>query len=179
MVLWHAADAKQSRQKEFTSRISQQEFLIRRSRLYHSICGVLLLLSVAGIALSLWVHVEALAGMGRAHRLENILVCQSIMIVVFLPIFIEIVWTRDYRQILKPPRWGRRLLWALAAYYTARFYLFVYLAAEHLRAGETWGMMSAGMILAFGIAAAHYGTRFYSSRAREGQKRRGATLPSP
>ena len=149
------------------------------SKTYHFACGALLALSLFGIGLSLWIHIDAWAGLGWTERARNIWVWQLMLITTLLPIGVEVVRTKDYRHILEPPRRIRRILWMLAAYYTASFYLFVYRAADYLSAAEAWEVFSAGMMLAFAIAASHYASRFSRTNTLVRKKNSESTLPSP
>jgi hypothetical protein len=152
----------------------------RFRRPYHVLCGTLLAVSVAGMFVSLTLHIGALAGVDwRPQQEGTFWFSQGMLLMVYLPICAEIIRRKDYRGILEPNRWQRRALWSATAYYAVCFYLFLYRAADELKASHTWEMISAGMLLAFSVAAVHYLTRFSRSRAAIGEKRSAATLPSP
>lgn len=124
-------------------------------------------------------HLGALAGVDWTGQSTTFWFCQGILFVVYLPICIEIIHTKNYRRILAPSVWERRTLWGLAAYYAGSFYLFLYRAPDDLRGSYTWEMISAGMLLAFGIAAAHYYGRYLRTKANIDENQSRATLPSP
>jgi hypothetical protein len=153
--------------------------LEQHRRAYHIACGALLLLSILGIGISLWVHIDSLTGVGSIRGFEAIWIWQLILLLTYLPICVEVVWTKDYRHILKPHPWMRRVLWVLTAYYAGSFYLFIYRAADRLSTPEAWEMFSAGMGLAFAIAASHYATGFFRSKLTGEKKTSHSTLPSP
>jgi hypothetical protein len=74
------------------------------------------------------------------------------------------IWTLHFRkglasQIGEFPRWSKRILIALAAYYSFysfHFYLFMKIAADEIRAASTWRMFSAGWMALFAAPAAYY-----------------------
>lgn len=140
---------------------------------------MLLLVCATGIAISLVFHVGALAGVDWTGQSRTFWWCQGMLLVAYLPICIEIIHTKDYRQILQLSVWEQRVLWGIAAYYAGSFYWFLYRAANHLEGSYTWEMISAGMLLAFGIAAAHYYGRYSRTKASINEKQSGPTLPSP
>jgi hypothetical protein len=147
-------------------------------RPYRALCGALLAVCLGGIAVSLVLNVGALAGIDWKRQSEVFWICQGMLIVVYLPICIEMILTRNYRHIFQPRRWQRRLLSIIALYYVASFYWFLYRAADNLQAHFTWQMVSAGMILAFSIAAIHYSIRYSRSRTVDGEKNSAVTVPS-
>lgn len=151
----------------------------RFRRLYHALCGALLGVSAAGVVLSLTLHLGALAGVDWTAEKRAFWVFQGMLLLAYFPICAEMIRRRAYRGILEPNRWQRRVLWSVTAYYAACFYLFIYRAADNLQASHTWEMISAGMLLAFSVAAVHYSTRFSRSRTATSEKRSPPTLPSP
>lgn len=159
--------------------VSTYSFGGRFRRPYHALCGALLAVSAAGVVLSLTLHVGALAGVDWTAQERAFWVFQGMLLVAYLPICAEMIRRKDYRGILEPNNWQRRALWSVTAYYAACFYLFIYRAADNLQASHTWEMISAGMLLAFSVAAVHYATRFSKSRTAIGEKRSLPTLPSP
>jgi predicted membrane channel-forming protein YqfA (hemolysin III family) len=62
------------------------------------------------------------------------------------------------------PRKEWQILAVLLVYYAAHFYLFMFMAAEHLRASLTWQMFSAGWILMFMLSTFYYWARFVEKR---------------
>jgi hypothetical protein len=83
-----------------------------------------------------------------------------VLLALLIPIMIEIFRTRLAGIHLFPAaHWHKRLLIALIAYYTLQFYLFVWLASDHLESYITWRMYSAGWLLLFTLCAIYYSVR--------------------
>jgi hypothetical protein len=92
-------------------------------------------------------------------------VVQLILLTLLIPIMIEIMRTRLAGIHLFPaPHWQKRLLVALIVYYTLQFYLFIWLASDHLESYATWRMYSAGWLLLFTLCAIYYSVRMRPSR---------------
>jgi len=146
---------------------------------YRLACGVLLAACVAGAGISLKANLESLAGSGWHRGSISFWTCQILLLTASLPIVAEVLWKKDYKQILDPPRALRKLLWALTAYYTGSFYFFLYRAPTDLSPAQTWQVFSSGMMLAFALAGAYYAGRFARTKSSFRQKNSTSTLPSP
>jgi len=79
---------------------------------------------------------------------------------LLIPILLELLRGGLHGLRLFPVRsWQKRLLIALLIYYTIQFYLFIWLASDHLQSYMTWRMYSAGWLLLFTLSAIYYSVR--------------------
>jgi hypothetical protein len=122
-------------------------------------CNVALLAaSMAGFAAALWAHVEALRGLDPHALFPGIWSLQLLLNILLVPLVFSFFRRGLARQIEEFPRWTRRILIALAVYYSLHFYLFMKLAANEIRAAWTWRMFSAGWMALFAAPSAYYWT---------------------
>lgn len=120
-------------------------------------------ISVAGVATAVWAHAVSLAGIDPQSVFRNLWVFQLVLFLLLLPLVVRV-----FQRGLKQDPFGlSRLEWRVLAglliYYSLHFYLFVAMAAEHLKAALTWQMFSAAWILMFVMSAFYYWTRFVES----------------
>ncbi len=138
-----------------------------RSHVYHCVSAVLGAVSFVGLITAASVHFATLCGVDPGlylgPHLKDFWVFQLILFGAILPILLELLVLKQYRDLLRSPHWMRVMLYILTGYYAISFYVFIILAAIHLDARQTWRMFSAGWILLFWVAVIFYRTRFFES----------------
>ena len=112
--------------------------------------------SFVGLAIAIWAHLVALSGRDPRVGFRWIWIVQLLLLCLLLPIALAVFRGRTLRELFHPPRWMRLTIFWLLTYYGVHFYLFVFVAAEHLTSVATWRMFTAGWILLFAFAAAFY-----------------------
>jgi len=138
-----------------------------RRGVFGVLSGSFLILSLLGFSVSLWAHLETLAGIDPAARHRGIWIVQLVLLGLVLPILFEIFHCRNPFEILRSPRWMQVALYTLLAYYGLNFYVFLYWSVDHLTSCATWRMFSAGWLLLFGLAAVYYDLRFFALSDRD------------
>lgn len=127
---------------------------------------LLLLLSLVGLAVSVWAHVESLLGIDPGSRLRGFWLFQLLLFGLMMPIATELFRKQPDGGILRSPRWMRVTLYVLLFYYGIRFYVFLYWSVDHLSSAVTWRMFSSGWMLLFSVAAVYYEVRYAEMRPR-------------
>ena len=122
--------------------------------------AVPLVLSIVGFTISLWVHIEALAGVDPGVRFNAFWEFQLLLFALLLPPVFELFSTRDPSRIVRSSGWMKALLYAFLVYYGLNFYVFLYWSVDHLSSCATWRMFSSGWLLLFGLTAVYYRVRF-------------------
>ncbi len=128
---------------------------------------MLLAVAVLGLAVSLWAHLEAVAGIDPGSRFRYIWTSQLILFALLLPLLVELFRHNSGFEVLRSPQWMRRTLYALLCYYGFHFYLFLYWSADHVSSCATWRMFSSGWLLLFGIAAVFYRVRLWEAKIQK------------
>ncbi|MGC2661492.1 MAG: hypothetical protein WA324_26360 [Bryobacteraceae bacterium] len=117
-------------------------------------------LSCGGILLSLWAHVLSLFGLDPRTYFHWTWLVQLVLLMLLIPILVHILRRGlDGVRLFPVPHWQKRLLVGLIVYYTLHFYLFIWLASDHLESYMTWRMYSAGWLLLFTVCAMYYFVR--------------------
>ena len=120
--------------------------------------------SLFGLAVSLWAHLETLGGLDPDRQMAQFWLFQLLLLALLLPIAVEMFSRREHQEIFRSPRWMRNVLYALLAYYSLNFYVFLYWSVDNLTSAGTWRMFSAGWILLFALAAVYYRVRWEELR---------------
>ncbi len=116
--------------------------------------------SVAGVGAGLWAHAVSLAGIDPQSIFRKLWIFQLVLFFLLLPLVVRVLKRGVKSDPFELPKKEWRILGCLLVYYAVHFYLFMYLAAEHLQASLTWQMFSAGWILLFMLTAFYYWARF-------------------
>jgi hypothetical protein len=125
---------------------------------------VLFILSLAGLAISVWAHVESLLDIDPASQLRGFWLFQLLLFGLMMPIAVELFRKQPDGGILRSPHWMRITLYLLLFYYGIRFYVFLYWSTDHLSSAGTWRMFSSGWMLLFSVAAVYYEVRSTEAR---------------
>lgn len=129
-------------------------------RLRAAIAALFFCVACGGVAIALWAHIVSLFGLDPRLFLHWTWVVQLVLLALLVPILVEILRGGLQGFRLFPIRsWQKRLLMALIVYYTLQFYLFIWLASDHLESYMTWRMYSAGWLLLFVLSAIYYSAR--------------------
>jgi hypothetical protein len=115
---------------------------------------------MAGTLLSVWAHLVAIFGWDPHLRVQNSWIVQLVLFGLLVPVIAELFLYRDTDHLLRSPRWMKRALYVLLAYYGLNFYIFLYWSVDHLSSRYTWQMFSSGWLLLFALAAVFYQVRF-------------------
>jgi hypothetical protein len=132
----------------------------RAEQLRSAVAALFFCLSCGGLTVALWAHIVSLLGNDPRLYFHWTWLVQLILLALLVPIMVEIIRTRLAGIHLFPAaHWHKRLLVALIVYYTLQFYLFIWLASDHLESYVTWRMYSAGWLLLFTLCAIYYSVR--------------------
>lgn len=135
-----------------------------RNRIYPSVLAGLLFLSLIGLGISVWAHLEALSGVDPGGLLSDLWLFELLLLALLLPLAAEMVAKRNASEILRSPPWMKRALYVFLLYYGLNFYVFLYWSVDHLDSCVTWRMFSSGWLLLFAITAVYYKVRLSESR---------------
>jgi hypothetical protein len=134
------------------------------SRLYAALMAMLLAMSLTGLWVSLWAHVESLAGDDPGFLLRKFWAWQFVLFLLITPLVIEMLATKRVRELMRSPRWMRLAVYGVMLYYGVNFYVFLYWSVNHLDSSATWRMFSAGWLVLFSLTSVYYKVRLSESR---------------
>ena len=127
-----------------------------RTPAYHGALVFLYVLCLAGLALSIWAHVESFMGVDPRTKFPLICIVELSLTAILLPLVVALFRRGLREDPLRLSRLSWKLIVVLTAYYAFPFYWFIVRASDNLTSDITWQMFSAGWILLFALAFAFY-----------------------